>query len=552
MKTIYLTLLAVIFSTVNLYSQASMQWSFIYDNANVRDNVEQTVVDNQGTVFLAGFKSMYSTSYIPQPFIAKISTGGNIEYTRTFTHPFGTHPFSRGIYFRSAAPDNQGNVVAAGYIDSGAGNCMGIVVKYNSVGDTMWARYLGIVDTNKYCAIMDVKIDNSGNIYVTGANYYWSSPSFQGFITVKYNSNGALQWAKRYTPPAAYSSFSYCYLVIDNAGNINVVGTFQKTSSSNSSDVQVMKYTSSGTLLWATGFNGIGDDNDVAKGLAVDGSGNVYAAATTTNINANVEAGCIKFNSATGSMEWSFRVDGSSNSYVDQAGTIAINTNNEIYFSSTIGISAYEEAVLVKLNTAGAEQWRRTEPGNNNDKGVEVKADNTGAYALVGVTVNATPYVKVRKYSPAGDTIWSTSYHVNGRGEKAQHIVLGPSNNLYIAGGESWTNNIDYVYLVRYTHSLTGVSNISNEIPEGFSLKQNYPNPFNPVTNINFSIPKSGFVKITVFDITGKEVAKLVNEQLSAGTYNADFNASSLSSGAYFYRLETEGFTDIKKMILVK
>ena len=97
-----------------------------------------------------------------------------------------------------------------------------------------------------------------------------------------------------------------------------------------------------------------------------------------------------------------------------------------------------------------------------------------------------------------------------------------------------------------------GIQSVSTEIHSEFSLSQNYPNPFNPVTNIKFQMPNSGPVKITVFDIAGREVAELVNQNLSAGTYNVDFDASHLSSGAYFYRLQTKDFTSVKKMILIK
>lgn len=97
-----------------------------------------------------------------------------------------------------------------------------------------------------------------------------------------------------------------------------------------------------------------------------------------------------------------------------------------------------------------------------------------------------------------------------------------------------------------------GIQQISGEVPVGFKLNQNYPNPFNPVTNIQFSIPKAGNIRLVVFDVTGREVAELVNQQLSAGTFNYDFDASQLSSGMYFYKLSGDGFNEVKKMILVK
>jgi photosystem II stability/assembly factor-like uncharacterized protein len=97
-----------------------------------------------------------------------------------------------------------------------------------------------------------------------------------------------------------------------------------------------------------------------------------------------------------------------------------------------------------------------------------------------------------------------------------------------------------------------GITPISGNVPDRFALEQNYPNPFNPVTNIKFDIPKAGNVKLVVFDIAGREVAELVNWELDAGRYNFDFNASNLASGVYFYRIQAAGFTDVKKMILVK
>jgi len=105
-----------------------------------------------------------------------------------------------------------------------------------------------------------------------------------------------------------------------------------------------------------------------------------------------------------------------------------------------------------------------------------------------------------------------------------------------------------------YNAEILSGSRLIGEItsPGNFILDQNYPNPFNPVTNIRLRIAKFGFVSLKVFDITGKQIAVLVNEELSPGVYNLDFDASHLSSGTYFYRMETAEFSDVKKMIVVK
>ncbi|MBL7128883.1 MAG: T9SS type A sorting domain-containing protein [Ignavibacteria bacterium] len=98
--------------------------------------------------------------------------------------------------------------------------------------------------------------------------------------------------------------------------------------------------------------------------------------------------------------------------------------------------------------------------------------------------------------------------------------------------------------------SITGVEN--NQSPARYNLSQNYPNPFNPTTSIRFDIPKDGLVKLVVYNILGKEVATVINEVKKTGSYIVDFNASSLSSGVYFYKLTAGDFSDIMKMILFK
>jgi hypothetical protein len=91
-----------------------------------------------------------------------------------------------------------------------------------------------------------------------------------------------------------------------------------------------------------------------------------------------------------------------------------------------------------------------------------------------------------------------------------------------------------------------------NEIPDKFILKQNFPNPFNPGTIIDFSVPAAGKVEILLFDITGKKVAVLVNDEVTAGNYRYDFDGSKLAAGVYLYSLRSPGVNITRKMVLVK
>ena len=98
----------------------------------------------------------------------------------------------------------------------------------------------------------------------------------------------------------------------------------------------------------------------------------------------------------------------------------------------------------------------------------------------------------------------------------------------------------------------TNISNYSNNIPDNYKLHQNFPNPFNPSTTIRFDIPNSSHVRITIYNNLGKTVSEVVDENLTPGSYNVNWDAINYTSGIYFYRIETEEFIDVKKMLLIK
>ncbi len=100
--------------------------------------------------------------------------------------------------------------------------------------------------------------------------------------------------------------------------------------------------------------------------------------------------------------------------------------------------------------------------------------------------------------------------------------------------------------------TVTDIQDQSSLQPEEFSLSQNYPNPFNPSTVISYQLPVNGKVTLKVYNILGREIATLVNEEKPAGTYEVEFNASKYASGVYFYQLKTENYFETKKMLLIK
>lgn len=157
------------------------------------------------------------------------------------------------------------------------------------------------------------------------------------------------------------------------------------------------------------------------------------------------------------------------------------------------------------------------------------------------------------KLSVGGDTIrWTFKYKApNAPNTKDSIYANGNSvNNTGGSSGDAWNYANNFVINVVPPTSIIK----SSEIVKDFNLSQNYPNPFNPSTKINFSVVKSGFVSLKLYDNLGRLSANLVNEDLSAGSYQVTMDASTygLTSGMYYYSLETQGFNETKKMILAK
>ncbi|RPI13584.1 MAG: T9SS C-terminal target domain-containing protein [Ignavibacteriae bacterium] len=178
-------------------------------------------------------------------------------------------------------------------------------------------------------------------------------------------------------------------------------------------------------------------------------------------------------------------------------------------------------------------------------------------FYLVGGDTNGTagknPFVKV--YNGASNTwIYSISSNPNPVSNIMNGIALKCTNDtvkLFQPGGYTTVGTNSFA-VVGCGPTFVGLQNPTSEVPVSYSLSQNYPNPFNPSTTIAFTLPKAGNVKLEVFDVLGRNVGTLINEFRTSGNHTINFNASSLSSGVYFYTITAGDFTATKKMLLIK
>ena len=135
--------------------------------------------------------------------------------------------------------------------------------------------------------------------------------------------------------------------------------------------------------------------------------------------------------------------------------------------------------------------------------------------------------------------------NIHGGAVVSRYMITAVDNTLW----ESVKSDFSSITL---SYNLVGVNSNGKNLPNSFALFQNYPNPFNPSTIIGYNVPKTGSVKLIVYDLTGKEILTLVNGEMKAGSYNVVFNGSNLASGIYFYRFIAVDFVEAKKMVLIK
>ena len=158
------------------------------------------------------------------------------------------------------------------------------------------------------------------------------------------------------------------------------------------------------------------------------------------------------------------------------------------------------------------------------------------------------------RYKSYDGTIWSESIDVSDASSDVTGIQkpeVGELNGSVAVFSFVGANYIG-VYFDNSSWVPSDVNEIDEIIPQQFSLEQNYPNPFNPATSIQFRVPEHSFVTLKIYDVLGKELMTLLNEEKAAGTYEVNFNAVDLSSGIYFYSLTANDFVSTRKMILMK
>lgn len=409
------------YATVKYDSSGRQSWVARYNGpANAFDEAQAIAVDESGNTYVTG-ASMGSGNGTQSDYVTvKYDKNGQQTWAARYSSPgYG------GSVPEAISVDSLGNVYVTG---NSAGTNNGseyATVKYDSSGRQIWvARYSGPGNSGGAYALA---VDGSGNVYVTG--FSRGSNSADDFATIKYDSNGHQLWVSRYANGSPFA------LTLDKQGNVYVTG-FTRI---NGGDYATVKYDNNGKQLWAAIYNGHGNSNDVAYGLAVDGTGNVYITGRSTGVSGiGYDYATVKYNS-DGAQLWVARYHGVVSSD-DTANNLAIDSAGNVYVTGQSGrANGNRDMTTIKYDTNGATLWvaRYSSSENSDNIGWDLAVDLSGNVYVAGQSgvAGATWNYAVVKYDGNGKQAWAVQYHGPGVGiDEARAVAVDKNGNVYVTG----------------------------------------------------------------------------------------------------------------------
>lgn len=412
-----------------------------------------------------------------------------------------------------------------GYLEKPVGNKTRnkiLVSKYTPGGTLNWAyRYDSWISaTQQSPSIEEARslcFQPAGACYGVAArtNYYSKSTTAWDPMIMKIDyATGAVIWKKVYrfnvTNPNYYPSSEPYKIIPMTDGGFVVVGTTNSILQ-NGSHILVFRVTSAGALMWSASYGNTAAFN-YGYSIVLDGS-NLTVAGMRRTGNAQ-DALMMKIPAAGGAPLWTRVWNPVSNT---ETGFDIIRSN--VSTAST----GYAVTGDVSLNSQDAFLWR------TNSNGLLDSATCNSSVSLERIV----------------NQIRLDSFLINTVSKNCKDFTPTVTSPNYVP------NTICLGTFAVLPETEVETDNPVEEVKD-YAIRQNYPNPFNPSTVINFQVPVDGEVSIRVYDISGKMVAELVGGFIQKGRHSVEFNASNLPSGAYYYRINANGFTDIKKMMLVK
>ncbi|MCI0472146.1 MAG: SBBP repeat-containing protein [Ignavibacteria bacterium] len=405
-----------------VYPQVLQQWVGTYNgSANASDNGLSVAYDAAGNVYTAG--SVYNLLTQDDFIVIKYNASGVQQWIQTYNGTGNAVDKAEKL-----AVDAAGNVYVTG---TSAGLSSGndiVTLKYNTAGVQQWIKsYNG--PGNGADKASGIVIDSYGNAYVTGACTDLNSD----YITIKYNSSGTELWVQRYN--STYNSLDAAMdIKVDGTGNVYVTGMSHSTLFA--LDFATIKYNSAGSQIWVKTYNGPSNSADIGYAMALDASGNIYVTGASTGTGTGYDYVTIKYDT-DGNQQWLQRYDYLNLTEFPVA--IALDGTGNVLVTGSSGTSANPDYLTIKYNTAGTQEWVKRYNGslNNADYSKAIAVDGFGNIYITGNCYNsaASHDILTIKYNSAGSEQWLKVF--NGTLNSIDYgnaIAVGACNNVFVTG----------------------------------------------------------------------------------------------------------------------
>ena len=518
-----IVLLLIILSKV-IYAQIwpLIDWYHIYDGpSHGIDMTNDAKMDRDKNVYLAGRSTGIDGS--ADLLILKYSRLGKlISELRYSSAP------SSWDEANSIATDSLNNLYCIGSSSFGTSSFFAIIQKYSPNGNLVWSKNF-FNESGQYSEGTKIRVDNDNNV-IAGYN-------LKGVYITKYTSSGDSLWTKVISDDTSHFVLNNILTDAFNNIYISIAQLYYEGSDVPYSRIHTYMYDKNGNIIWHDIFDGYN-----SKKIVLDNKNNIIQLIDNVILKVNQE----------GKIEW--KIDSGITVLTD----LGISTDNNIIVTGYDMVNNSFDYFTKKYSTDGIEYWLQTfnSAKNLQDHAFALAIDNLNNIYVTGSTSDSVDQGNsyTVKYSDNGSLLWQQKFGApHSNYNNAKFLFLDDSSNVYVAGDVADSTNGWNFFILKINQKMgSNVDNRNSGLPNAYSLSQNYPNPFNPTTTIKYSVPKSSFVSLTVYDLLGREIASLVNEEKPPGVYTVNFNGSNFASGIYFYRFRAGSFIQTKKFVLIK
>jgi hypothetical protein len=578
---------------------------------------------DDGGYILAGSSSSFTPNQ--DMYIIKLNSIGSVEWSKTF-HSFG---FIDRLH--SVKQNSDKGYYLAGYVEGGFGFIDNSIIRVDSIGNIIWAKYFGGIEAEE---MRDISITADSGILVTGFSASFGAGA-KDIQAIKFSESGTVEWAKTYgsfwedfgiihsslsdesyllncaTDVSGFYDIRPLLVKIDTNGNIIwakvysgftedwaryaietddnnllITGDTQSYGIGGTRDIYLIKTDSSGNVIWAKAYGGIGEERGYSVVECADG--NYVVCGYTNSFGFGGYDAFLMNVDLNGNLNWFYTYGGPQNEYSWQlleapdSGYVLIGGRS----SNSLGA---EDIYMIKTDKFGMSGCDFTTPNvivftipnllasdytlftsdviSVADLPLSISSPNSGIKYFCG---NIPVELKSFNYQlNRNDVIlnWTTATETNNMGFN----ILRNDNEIgFVPGAGSATQPMNYSFIDQnivngsYIYTLTQIDYdgstekvgeieiIVYNLPLEYKLGQNFPNPFNPSTKIQYALPKNSLINLSVYSSLGERVVIIEEGLKEAGYYEVEFDGIDLPSGIYFYTILSESFTDTKKMLLLK